>query len=100
MRVTSLQGEYAKNNLPGPIRGKLDSVIYQREGVFLIKSSAVIYILGDMKWYLKPLRLFLIFPKFFRDGLYNFVAKRRYRFFGRKKICRMPTEQEKSYFLP
>ncbi len=100
MRVTSLQGDYAKESLPSQMTENLSSVIYQREGEFLKESHAVIMILSDLKWYFKPILVLLILPSFLRDGLYRWVAKNRYRFFGKKETCRLPTENEKGMFLP
>ena len=40
-----------------------------------------------------------IFPKFIRDGVYNLVAKNRYRWFGKKEECWVPTPELKARFL-
>ena len=43
---------------------------------------------------------FLIFiPKPIRDFIYNIIAKYRYKIFGRRDACRIPTQQEKNRFL-
>jgi predicted DCC family thiol-disulfide oxidoreductase YuxK len=42
---------------------------------------------------------FIIVPKFIRDGIYNWIAKNRYRWFGKKEECMIPTPQIKAKFL-
>jgi predicted DCC family thiol-disulfide oxidoreductase YuxK len=42
---------------------------------------------------------FIIVPRFLRDAVYNFVAKNRYRFFGKKDECMMPTQDLLDRFL-
>lgn len=39
-------------------------------------------------------------PSFVRDAVYRLVARNRYRLFGRRSTCRMPTAAERSRFLP
>ena len=43
---------------------------------------------------------FLIVPVFIRDAAYDFIAQRRYQWYGKREICRLPTEKEKERFLP
>jgi len=42
---------------------------------------------------------FIIVPKFIRDGVYNFIAKNRYKWFGKKEACWIPTPELKEKFL-
>jgi predicted DCC family thiol-disulfide oxidoreductase YuxK len=42
---------------------------------------------------------FIIVPKFIRDGIYNFIAKNRYKWFGKKEECWLPAEDMKAKFL-
>jgi predicted DCC family thiol-disulfide oxidoreductase YuxK len=42
---------------------------------------------------------FIIVPKFIRDGIYNWVAKNRYKWFGKKDSCMIPTPEVKARFL-
>jgi len=42
---------------------------------------------------------FIIVPKFIRDGVYNFIAKNRYKWFGKKDACWIPTPELKGKFL-
>jgi predicted DCC family thiol-disulfide oxidoreductase YuxK len=42
---------------------------------------------------------FIIVPKFIRDGVYNFISKNRYKWFGKKEECWIPTPELKNKFL-
>lgn len=47
-----------------------------------------------------PLALGLLhFPQAARDPLYHLVARNRYRWFGKRAVCRLPTLQESARFL-
>lgn len=45
------------------------------------------------------LYVYIIVPRFFRDGVYNWIARNRYRWFGRKESCMIPTPALKNKFL-
>jgi predicted DCC family thiol-disulfide oxidoreductase YuxK len=42
---------------------------------------------------------FIIVPKFIRDRIYNWVAKNRYKWFGKKDTCMIPTPELRARFL-
>ena len=42
---------------------------------------------------------FIIIPKFIRDGIYNWIAKNRYKWFGIRQQCMIPTPDVKARFL-
>ena len=42
---------------------------------------------------------FIIVPPFIRDGIYSWVAKNRYKWFGKKDSCMIPTPDLKERFL-
>jgi predicted DCC family thiol-disulfide oxidoreductase YuxK len=42
---------------------------------------------------------FIIVPKFIRDGFYNLIANSRYRWFGKKETCMIPTPELRERFL-
>jgi predicted DCC family thiol-disulfide oxidoreductase YuxK len=48
---------------------------------------------------IKILYPIIILPKFFRDFVYDLIAKNRYKLFGKTDSCRIPTEEEKLKFL-
>lgn len=79
---------------------KIDAIILYEPGIaYEIKSSAAIKIMNDFggMWFLT--RLFWIFPVGLRDAVYDFIAKNRYKWFGKKESCMMPTPEIKAKFL-
>lgn len=45
------------------------------------------------------LYVFIIVPKFIRDGIYNWIAANRYKWFGKKEACSVPTPEQRAQFL-
>jgi predicted DCC family thiol-disulfide oxidoreductase YuxK len=95
-----LQGETARHKLNDSQASKLGSVVLWNQGEILEKSDAALMILQQLggPWWL--MRIFWIVPKFLRDLVYDFVATNRYRLFGKRETCRLPTPEEKARFLP
>ena len=58
------------------------SIILETNGRKLSKSSAILQIFKELGFPWSILAAFTFIPKFVRDGIYNFIAKRRYYFFG------------------
>ncbi|AXG71419.1 hypothetical protein KORDIASMS9_03676 [Kordia sp. SMS9] len=79
---------------------QLDSVILYEPGVaYYHKSQAALRIMNEFGGAWKLLQVFRILPKFINDSVYNLVAKYRYKWFGQKETCRMPTAEERAKFL-
>jgi len=96
----TLQGETAKKNLSQNLRKDLESVVLYKEGKVYTHSTAVLKILAHFPWFWIFAVLGFLAPTFVRDFFYKKIAKNRYKVFGKKKNCRIPTPEEKSYFLP
>lgn len=95
----SLQSETAERELPQELRESVDSVILKYNDRVFVKSDAaleVCRILGG-GWHL--FRIFKILPRSWRDAIYEWVARNRYRWFGKRETCRMPTPEEKARFV-
>lgn len=76
-----------------------DSVVLVEDGACYVKSDAVIRIgthLGGVYRLLGPVRYV---PRRLRDAVYDFVASRRYDWFGERDRCMMPTSELESRFL-
>jgi len=78
---------------------KLDSVILIEPGVaYYNKSTAAIEIARHLKGY-SWLKIFKPLPEGFRDAIYDFIANNRYKWFGKKESCMIPTPELQSLFL-
>ncbi|TVZ51710.1 thiol-disulfide oxidoreductase DCC family protein [Dokdonia sp. Hel_I_53] len=77
----------------------VDSIILIANGSAFTKSTAALKIAKHLKGGWPLLSIFLIIPKFIRDGVYDFIARNRYRWFGKMNACMIPTPELKSKFL-
>jgi len=84
----------AKNYL-----NSLDSVLLIKDNVIYTKSSAALYILKNLNFPYSVFFIFIIFPKFFRDFFYDIIAKNRYKWFGKKDTCMIPTKKILDKFI-
>lgn len=79
---------------------KTDSIIlYEPSVSYDIKSSAALKIMNDFGGFWKLTQLFWIFPQPIRDVVYDFIARNRYKWFGKKEACMIPTPNLKAKFL-
>lgn len=76
-----------------------DSLVLVQEGKVYKKSRAALRIAGKLKGGWKYLQALRVLPSFLGDGIYNFIARNRYRFFGRRESCRLPGPEIRSRFL-
>jgi predicted DCC family thiol-disulfide oxidoreductase YuxK len=75
-----------------------DTVLYIENNKIYAHSEAIIRILYKTGGIYKSAIILLVFPKKFRDLIYNIIAKNRYRWFGRRQQCRMLPEAELNRF--
>ncbi|HEY0984086.1 MULTISPECIES: thiol-disulfide oxidoreductase DCC family protein [unclassified Schlesneria] len=96
-----LQGDTAKSLLSPADVNNLDTMVLWVAGRTYRKSAAVIRILWQLGpgWRVLGVLLWLI-PLPLRNLGYTIVAKNRYRVFGKKESCRLPTPEERTRFLP
>lgn len=63
------------------------------------KSTAALYVLRRLGLPYSLLYVFVAVPSFLRDPFYDFVASRRYSWFGKRDECRVPDEETKNRFI-
>ena len=102
LKFASLQGETAAKLLPQSARqgAEPETVIYLRDGKIYDRSTAILLVLKDIGGIYALSGLFFVVPKFLRDLVYRFIARIRYKVFGKRESCRIPTPEERSRFLP
>jgi len=76
-----------------------DSFVVIENGKAYMKSNAALKLYAKLPWYWRWTQIFWIIPKFIRDWVYNVVAKNRYRWFGRKEQCMVPSRNVRERFL-
>jgi len=77
----------------------LSSFILIQDEKAYIKSTAALLVVKQLKGVVKYLYIFRVIPTFIRDGVYNFVARNRYRWFGRNESCMIPSPELRARFL-
>ncbi|KAA8747155.1 MULTISPECIES: thiol-disulfide oxidoreductase DCC family protein [Paenibacillus] len=97
----SLQSDVAKELLA---KGNLstdsmDTFVLIENGKYYTRSTAALRLAKGLKFPYPLLYVFIIVPKFIRNAVYNWVARNRYRWFGKDEACMLPTPEIKDRFL-
>jgi predicted DCC family thiol-disulfide oxidoreductase YuxK len=85
-----------KFNLP---TSNFDSFVLVENGKIYLKSTAVLRIARRLGFGWSLLYVFIIVPPFARNAVYDLVARNRYKWFGKKETCMVPTADLKQRFL-
>ena len=95
-----LQGQTAERDLPAEMREEMRSIVLlEAEGQLYDKSDAALRVLAGLPGIWRGSKMMLWVPRFIRDLVYDLVAANRYRVFGKRDQCRLPTPEERSRFL-
>lgn len=100
-KFASLQSDYGQkvlqeNNLP---TDDFNSFLLIENNKLYTQSTAALRVAGKLDGWWKLMYFFIIVPPFIRNFVYNFVAKNRYSWFGKKDECMMPRPEWKQKFL-
>lgn len=100
-RFASLQSDFGKAQMLrfGLNSSALNSVLLIKHETLYQKSNAALEIARNLTGGWPLLYGFKIIPVFLRDWIYNWIARNRYRWFGKKDACMIPTPELKSRFV-
>ena len=100
-RFAALQSDAAKSLLAGAglPQDATDSIVLLQDGRAWRRSGAALRIARGLDGAWPLLFAFIIVPRPLRDAAYDFVARRRLRWFGRRAACHVPTPELRSRFL-
>ncbi len=76
-----------------------DTFILIDDENYFTKSTAALMIAGKLKSVVRLFYPFIFLPKSIRDFFYNLIANYRYKLFGKREDCRIPTNEERGKFL-
>ncbi|HET7734203.1 MAG TPA: DCC1-like thiol-disulfide oxidoreductase family protein [Paludibacter sp.] len=76
-----------------------ETVVYIKNNICLQKSSAVLEILTDLGGVWKIVGVFKLIPNVIRDFIYRFIANIRYKVFGKRESCMLPSTKIQKRFL-
>lgn len=100
-RFASLQSDSGQQLLKKyklPYNNFNSFVLLQNEKAYL-KSTAALMVAKQLGGFTQMLYAFIIVPTFVRDAVYNLISKNRYKWFGKKESCMVPTTELQSRFL-
>lgn len=100
-RFTALQSELGQQLLlrHGLASAHFDTVVLVVGEQIFLRSDAPLEIVRRLGGFWRMFYVFKILPRPLRDALYNFVARNRYRWFGRREACMLPRPEWKERFL-
>jgi predicted DCC family thiol-disulfide oxidoreductase YuxK len=100
-RFAPLQSETGKQLLQQFEAGELplDSIVLIENNKLYKQSTAVLKIAKQLGGAYRLLYGFVILPSFLRDAVYKYVAKNRYKWFGKKDSCMIPTKEIREKFI-
>ena len=78
---------------------KMDSLVFVKNDEVYLKSNAVLQILKHLRGPMRILSVVSIVPEWLRDKIYDKIAKSRYRLFGQRETCMIPTKEQGARFL-
>jgi predicted DCC family thiol-disulfide oxidoreductase YuxK len=101
IKFATLQSQFAEEYLKGIFSGKSipDSVVYVSGDKHYLKSSAILQLLKDMESGWRFLYGFRVIPRFLRDLVYDLIARTRYRIFGKRESCMIPSSDIMERFI-
>ena len=99
-KFASLQSEVGQQLLKEyDVPNNMDSIVLIDSDGYYTKSTAALKIARQLTDFWKYVYIFIIVPKFVRDIVYNIIAKNRYKWFGKKEACMLPTAEQRDRFL-
>jgi predicted DCC family thiol-disulfide oxidoreductase YuxK len=101
-RFVALQSELGQQILKhiGINPANIDSVILYQPGIaYYYKSAAAIEIARSLGGFFHFGTVFKLIPTEIRNRLYDYVAKNRYKWYGKKETCLVPSTQNINKFL-
>ena len=100
-RFAPLQGKFSQQLLdqnPLPLKSR-NSFLLLENGRIRSRSGGGLHVLRNLGGLWQLAFLFILIPPFIRDAVYEWIARNRYRWFGKKEVCWMPDPAWKDLFL-
>jgi predicted DCC family thiol-disulfide oxidoreductase YuxK len=100
LQFASLQSEFAKKLIrQNKIPSSVDSIIFYENNNFDVKSRAAFRIAQHLKPPWSFVNIFSFLPKSVTNAGYDLIARYRYRIFGKKETCPMPSKETRDRFI-
>jgi predicted DCC family thiol-disulfide oxidoreductase YuxK len=101
LRFAALQSERAKRMLAacGATVPLPDSMALIERGRVYLRSEAALRIARKLRFPWPTLYLLMLAPRAVRNAIYDWIARNRYRWFGRREVCMLPSPELRRRFL-
>jgi predicted DCC family thiol-disulfide oxidoreductase YuxK len=76
-----------------------DSIVFVEDGVLYTRSTAALRIARRLGLPWRLIGVLMVVPRPLRDLIYDWIARHRYRWFGRQDACMVPTPELRARFL-
>lgn len=100
-RFASLQSDFGQkclNDFKLPTES-FSTLILVSNGKYFTRSSAALRIAKELSFPYNLTSAFIVIPPFIRNFFYDIVSRNRYRWFGKKDACRIPSAEERAKFI-
>jgi predicted DCC family thiol-disulfide oxidoreductase YuxK len=100
-KFASLQSDAGRLCLErlGVTSNEFESFVLIQKDKYYLKSTAALKVLRELGGFWSIFYIYIWLPRFFRDFIYDIIAKSRYRIFGKRDACMIPTPELQSRFL-
>lgn len=98
-RFAPLQGDRAAARFSPVDQVDPTTIVYEEDGVLFDRSTAALRIVSGLGGIWSLAAVLGLVPRPIRDALYDWVARNRYAWFGKRDLCRLPTPEERAVFL-
>lgn len=94
-----MQSDFAKEYIPDLNFNDLGTIILLENGKLYKRSTAALCIAKKLNGLWPLLYGFIVVPSFIRNSIYDFIAKNRYKWWGRQEQCWVPTKELMDRFV-
>lgn len=99
-QFASLQSEVGRALLKEyDVPENTDSIVFIEDDQHFTESTAALKITRNLSGLWKLFYVFVVVPKPVRDLVYRWIAKNRYKWFGKKQECMLPSPEQRKRFL-
>ena len=100
-RFATIQSEIGKEIFQshGLDASDLQTFVFIADGRMFVRSDAAIEVVSRFGGGWRTFKIFRFVPRMVRDAIYSIIARNRYRWFGRKEVCMVPTADIRERFL-
>jgi predicted DCC family thiol-disulfide oxidoreductase YuxK len=98
-QFATLQSDAARRLLQAAPQPLPDTLVLVENGRMFLRSTAALRVARGLKFPWPLAYVLVVVPRPLRDWLYDIVARNRYRWFGRRDVCMVPTPELRARFL-